>query len=715
MEFSITHLLEACSEDKLVAPKFLEKKLGIESEDGVSDLQIVLDALEKSGILEKEKGKYRRVSEDGLIEGRLRCSSKGYCFAIQEGEGAEVIYIRENKLSSAWNGDKVLVKVTKDGMRRRNPEGEVRLVVERANNRILARVKATPQGYRAVPLDNRLNVELELLPTEGLALAPDRLVHLEIVRYALGNLAPLARVTRILGMDDSTSEEQELVRCKHNLPDRFSPEVLTLARDLTPTPLGIDRVDCRSQRVVQIGKALISLEQEPLGWVIGVHIPDVASYIAPDSPLDQLARARGRSYWLGEQVVPMLPPLACWQQPDRLCISVFMHLTEAGELHSFTIQPTIVEVSLPREDDPTIKRIYDSARSVEAYLAPVIVDLDITWGDEGDDGVLGVIITKSPLRAMVSRLLIMANRAVALHFKALSLPGIFYYQPEPDPDRMTDWQNLLAELKVSPPEIRRYLGNFDQVDTPARQDILKQLFLSLLRQGEHSLQPLSHFALMLAGRDTPYCHSVLPNHRYSDLLNQRLLLLLFQKGRDRRISRSKEGVDLCSSKCHGQISWSVLPPETERQFRNLVEALLPNLNHQEHLAYRSALDLEGLRKIALVQPHLGKNLYGMITAVQKYRFFVTLEDSLAEGLVHVSSLKDDWYEFHQNPNNKRGRALIGKRSGKQYAIGDRIEVQVRGVDYYRQQIDLGIVRNGIVTEPSESEEEDYDPEEILDE
>lgn len=236
MEFSITHLLEACSEDKLVAPKFLEKKLGIESEDGVSDLQIVLDALEKSGILKKDKGKYRRVSEDGLIEGRLRCSSKGYCFAIQEGEGAEVIYIRENKLSSAWNGDKVLVKVTKDGMRRRNPEGEVRLVVERANNRILARVKATPQGYRAVPLDNRLNVELELLPTEGLAIAPDRLVHLEIVRYALGNLAPLARVTRILGMDDSTSEEQELVRCKHNLPDRFSPEVLTLARDLTPTP-----------------------------------------------------------------------------------------------------------------------------------------------------------------------------------------------------------------------------------------------------------------------------------------------------------------------------------------------------------------------------------------------------------------------------------------------------------------------------------------------
>jgi ribonuclease R len=278
---------------------------------------------------------------------------------------------------------------------------------------------------------------------------------------------------------------------------------------------------------------------------------------------------------------------------------------------------------------------------------------------------------------------------------------------------MTDWLNLLAELGVAPPEIRRYLHHLDHIDTPPRRDIIKQLFLGLLRPGEYSLQPLPHYGMALAGRDAPYSHSVLPHHRYGDLLNQRLLLLLFKEGRDRRSSRSKEGVDLRSSRCHGQISWSVLPPERERQFKHLLETLLPSLNQKEQLAYRSAMDLEGLRKIALVKPSIGKTLFGMITAVQKYRFFVTLENSLADGVVHVSSLKDDWYEFQQNPNNKRGRSLVGKRSGKHYTVGDRIEVLVKGVDAYRQQIDLGIQRNG--ADSSEPEEEEYDPTEILDE
>ncbi len=705
MDFSVAQLLEACSEDKLIAPKALEKKLGIESEEQISYLQVVLDALEKTGILEKERGKYRRLAEDGLIEGRLRCSSKGYCFAVQEGEGAEVIYIRENKLSSAWNGDKVLVKVTKDGMRRRNPEGEVRLVLERSNSRILARIKSTPMGYRAIPLDNRLNVEVEVLPHPELERVADRLVHLEIVRYGLGNLLPLGRITSILGLDESTTEEEELIRCKHNLPDRFDQG---MAVELVEED-GLERLNWGE--VAQIGDALLSLTRQGSVWEIGVHIPDVASYIPPDSPLDLVARERGRSYWLGNHIIPMLPPLPIWEKSERRCISVIMHLTDSGEMQFFEIQPTIVQVTAPPET--VLERINASSRAVESYLSSVVVELDIPWQEGGDDGVLGVTIAKSTQDALVPRLLMMANRAIALHMKALGLPGLFYCQAEPDPDRMTDWLNLLAELGVAPPEIRRYLHHLDHIDTPPRRDIIKQLFLGLLRPGEYSLQPLPHYGMALAGRDAPYSHSVLPHHRYGDLLNQRLLLLLFKEGRDRRSSRSKEGVDLRSSRCHGQISWSVLPPETERQFKHLLETLLPSLNQKEQLAYRSAMDLEGLRKIALVKPYIGKTLFGMITAVQKYRFFVTLENSLADGLVHVSSLKDDWYEFQQNPNNKRGRSLVGKRSGKHYTVGDRIEVLVKGVDAYRQQIDLGIQRNG--ADSPEPEEEEYDPTEILDE
>ena len=187
MEFSIATLLANFTDDKLVAPKVLEKKLGCQDKTSLRKFQIVLDALEKIGILVKDRGKYRRVVEEGVVEAKLRCSSKGFCFAIQDAEGSEDIYIRECHLSSAWNGDRVLVKIIKEGSRRRSPEGEVRLVLERANPSVLARLKQakTQTGlaaYKAVPLDDRLLFELEV-NSNGIALeeAIDYLVHVEVL------------------------------------------------------------------------------------------------------------------------------------------------------------------------------------------------------------------------------------------------------------------------------------------------------------------------------------------------------------------------------------------------------------------------------------------------------------------------------------------------------------------------------------------------------
>ena len=127
MEFSIATLLSHLNSDKLVAGKILERKLGCETENSIQTLQIALDILERIGILEKDRGKYRRVQDESLVEAKLRCSSKGFCFAIQNDEDAEDIYVRESRLSNAWNGDRVLVRVVKEGSRRRSPEGSVEL------------------------------------------------------------------------------------------------------------------------------------------------------------------------------------------------------------------------------------------------------------------------------------------------------------------------------------------------------------------------------------------------------------------------------------------------------------------------------------------------------------------------------------------------------------------------------------------------------------
>ncbi|MGB8701482.1 MAG: iron ABC transporter substrate-binding protein, partial [Thermosynechococcaceae cyanobacterium] len=248
MDFSISTLLTSFAEEKLVAPKALEKKLNCANTDSLVQLEIALNALEHIGILTKERGKYRRISEEGVVEGKLRCSSKGFCFAIQEGEETEDIYIRESQLHSAWNGDRVLVKVTKEGRRRRSPEGEVRLILERANPSVIAHVRRTDKGeYRAVPLDDRLLFEIALVQQPDdpqLEAAVDHLVHVEVLRYPLGSQLPLGRINQVLGSDAQSAADTELVFCKYDLPRRFSDTVEQATEAL---PLKLRKTDQKNR------------------------------------------------------------------------------------------------------------------------------------------------------------------------------------------------------------------------------------------------------------------------------------------------------------------------------------------------------------------------------------------------------------------------------------------------------------------------------------
>ena len=226
MEFSISTLLSSFPDGKSIAPKALEKKLECDEADELRKLQIALDALEKLGLVSKERGRYRRSEREEWVEARLRCSSKGFCFAIQDEEGADDIYVRESYLSNAWNGDRVLVQVIKEGSRRRSPEGEVKLVLERANPSVLARIKEVPdEGYRAVPLDDRLLFEIELEEQPDFKDILDYLVHVEVQRYPLGQNPPLGSVAQILGSDAETANDIDIVCCKYDLPRKFSAKV----------------------------------------------------------------------------------------------------------------------------------------------------------------------------------------------------------------------------------------------------------------------------------------------------------------------------------------------------------------------------------------------------------------------------------------------------------------------------------------------------------
>ncbi len=742
MEFSIATLLSHVSSEKLVTPKILEKKLGCETPSSVQQLDLALELLEKIGILVKEKGKFRRDSTDEIVEAKLRCSSKGFCFAIQDAESADDIYIRESHLSNAWNGDRVLIETIKEGTRRRSPEGAVKLILERANPSILARVKRLETGeYRATPLDDRLLFELNVTGdsspvTNGpeqinLDEVIDHLVHIDVLRHAIGQDLPLGKVVRVLGTTAESAADIDIVTCKHDLHQTFSAAVEAAAQKVATgvkDPIADKRVDLTALPTIAVSEltepvdSALTIERlEGDIWRLGVHIADVASYIVADDRLDRDARRRGTAVYLGVDTIPLLPAAvhaACGFSAgaERLAMSVFLSLNDQGELIEFNIQPSRIRLDWllhpsqvqsvvagePTDIDPQAHGL-PSAEAIEIIkpiwetIAPAFraqrrsrggleVDFIQKQAPFVDEGRLGAIFLDDP-QSLLTDVMVMANYAVAVHLQALQVPGIYAIQHHPELVEVNDTIKLAinlglsfegeVETEISVADLQRLSLQF--ADSPVPQ-VLNYLFKSLLKTTVYSSSPSTHFGLAI---ENGYTHCVSPLRRYPDILVQRVLHEVFASGRDRKTSRAKEIINLGSSSCHGQITWNVLTPTVQQELESQIAGSIAHLNDRTKIAQDAENDLAGLQKAEKMKARTGEIFQGLITGVQSYGFFVEIEDSLVEGLVHVSSLKDDWYEFRP-----RYACLVGRKNRTSYRLGDRVEVQVKSVDYYRQQIDL---------------------------
>ncbi|MGK7925140.1 MAG: ribonuclease R family protein [Spirulina sp.] len=758
MNFSIATLLSQFSQDKLVAGKILEKKLGCDDDLDIQKLQIALDALEKVGILTKEMGKYRRVAREDILEAKLRCSSKGFCFAIQDEEGTEDIYVRESHLSSAWNGDRVLVKIVKEGSRRRSPEGAVQVILDRANPSLLARIQKTTNGYRGVPLDDRLLFELQLQDDEDkLETATDHLVHVEVLRYPLGASLPVGRVTKILGSDAEAANDIDIVACKHDLPQAFSEKHLEAARvSPKPAPSGKiakaeinRRLDLRSLLTVTLedesylnGKypelvenafSLESLSGDR--WRLGIHIADFSHYLEYESILDIEAKKRGTAVYLRDLTLPLFPETITRRcsflvGQERLSMSILLTLDKTARVIEFDIQPSVIKVDCQlsyqqvqaflrqQEDVPQdLKEAVEMLDRLFYNLAPLVKAQRIQRGGFEfslidstcpfkDEGRLGVILNNStlPIRALLTELCVLAGMAVSDHCRALDLPTLYCIQPEPDLMELEDFiklgLNLDLDLEIeSEEEIqpRDYQSFVQEITNSEHPKILTYCLKHTLKSPYYSTKPGAHFGL---ARPEGYCHILSPGRRYADLIVQRILHVLFQEGRDRRSTRSRKGVNLGSNECHEEVNWNVLPAATQAQWEHDLTVAVHHLNERNKVAEDAENDLDGLKKAEKMKERTGEVFQGLITGVQSYGFFVEIEELMVEGLVHVSSLKDDWYEYRS-----RHSCLVGRKNRTAYRLGDRVDVQVKSVDYYRQQIDLVTVGGG-----SEASSEDFEDE-----
>jgi ribonuclease R len=294
----------------------------------------------------------------------------------------------------------------------------------------------------------------------------------------------------------------------------------------------------------------------------------------------------------------------------------------------------------------------------------------------------------------------MVNELMADQLSALGVPAIWRVQGTPDPEDVQEMLKLAInlgveltldpELEIQPLDYQQLTGIF--AESPSEQ-VLTYLLQDTLKPAMYSTTKGSHFGLALP----QYIHISSPLRRYPDLLMQRVYHALLEYGRDRRNTRVKERVNLRHSSSHLEINWNVLPPELQQELQSDLNRVLVQINDREKEVQEAEADLAGLQKAQLMKQRIGQVFPGVITGVQSYGFFVEIEVPATEseigsqlstplrveGLVHVSSLKDDWYEYRA-----RQQALFGRKNRASYRLGDRVSVQVKSVDYYRQQIDL---------------------------
>ena len=740
MKFTVADLLDQLPADEALPIAKLEKALGLSQTTDKHQLRIGIDGLIKLGVVVENPDGLQRRDDPELVAARLRCSSKGFCFALRE-DGGEDIYIRDHQLNHAWNGDRVLVKVTREGGRRRSPEGGVQCILERRTASLLAQVEQQETRLVATPLDDRLLTTIELPEADASHLDPDQtsVVEVHLDRYPVGQFAPQGHVARRLPVNGGEAADLDLLLTKHHLHERPAAPRATLKAlaakertDLTAQAVLLPQAWSGKDAPVLAG---LGLEARDGGWTLWVHSPAVAERLGIGASLDLWLRDQAEALCVGRQWLPLLPAAltkAAAFKPgeSQAALSVALEISADGALEHYRfyrsqIKPVAVvdtaAIQALADRKPksrtlpaALKGLKDHLPLLENLLAVADVlqqrrlaagSIDLALGHPPLDslGDLAVPAPDSALQgwfvqlpshhpmALLREAALVADRAMGQHLSALQLPALYAANPAADPSDLNDVAKAALALEIPLELSEEGDANASELATAFaatdRCRALQQQLQAALKPVELTTTASDHALAGLMGDESALAPWCFPGLHYADLWNQQVLALLLSEGKDRPSVRHKTSVDLASDACIGAIDWPLLAPSAVTPFNEALDhGLAQRLNGRRRFMAELHRDLLAMAQARQAEPLVGQVLPGVISGVQSYGFFVEVPPSQVEGLVHVSSLKDDWYEYRSRQNR-----LVGRKNRRTYMLGDQVEVEIQKVDALRHQIDLAVV------------------------
>ncbi len=672
----------------------------------VSQYSDVLQGMEEEGlVIQNRKNRYGIPKRMNLCVGRLQGNAKGFAFLIPDDPQEMDVYIKNEDVNGAMHNDRVVVRLYKhleDGKKR---EGEVIRILKRANEKVVGTYENSRYFGFVAPDDKRLGQDI-YIPQNGTGEASegDKVV-VEILQWPQARRNAEGRIIEVLGhKNDPGTDILSIVR-KFQLPEEFSAEVLQAAEKI---PAAISAKEYRKRRDLRLlpmvtmdgedAKDLddaVSLEMLADGcYRLGVHIADVGYYVQEGGILDQEAFKRATSVYLVDRVIPMLPPrlsngiCSLNPQEDRLSMSCMMEIDPRGEIVQHEIFPSVIKVDERMTYTHVRQILEDRTPELLARYGPFVetfhrmrdlclllrnkrlqrgaIDFDFPESkvrlDEFGKPLEIIKRERSIAEMIIEEFMIAANETVAEHYYWLEVPFLYRVHEEPDHDDIVQLNEFLGAFGYHIKENSRGAASpkaFQQIveltkGRPEERPVNTTLLRSL-KHARYAPEPLGHFGLA----SKYYSHFTSPIRRYPDLAIHRVI----------------REVIACGS----------LEKKRLTKLIPLMGEYAEHSSLRERVAEEAERESVDLKKVEFMKDTVGQVYDGFISGVTSFGFFVELSNSV-EGLVHVSTLNDDYYQYIE-----KHLMLVGEHTRKVYRIGDPVQVKVTRVDIAERNLDFELI------------------------
>ncbi len=705
-EFILAHLAKR---ETPVSREELAQDLDITGEDQVEGLRRRLRAMERDGqLIFTRRQCYALPERLDLLRGTVIGHRDGFGFLRVEGRKDD-LYLSAEQMKMAIHGDVVLAQPLGADRKGRREARIVRVLVPKTSQ-IVGRYFTDAGSAFVVPDDSRLSFDILVPPESTGGARMGFVVVVELTQRPTRRTKAVGKVVEVLGDNMGTGMAVDIAVRTHDIPYTWPPEVesqVAMLKEDVPEEAKRGRVDLRPLPLMTIDgedardfdDAVFCETKRGGGWRLWVAIADVSYYVRPNTPLDNEARSRGTSVYFPSQVIPMLPEVLsnglCSLNPqvDRLCMVCEMTVSAQGRLSSYKFYEAVMNSharltytkvwqilqgneELREQYRPLVKPIQtlhemyktlDQARMQRGGISFETEEAKFIFNAERRIDRIEPVM-RNDAHKLIEECMILANIAAARFVEKNEEPALYRVHDRPSDDHITALRSVLGELGLTlgggaRPEPKDYAEMMNVVAGRPDHEMLQTMLLRSMKQAIYDPENRGHFGLALQA----YAHFTSPIRRYPDLSLHRAIKYLLAKRDGEAIGRTT-----ASGGWHAEM------------------AEMLQLGQQSSMSERRAdeatRDVADWLKCDFMQDHVGGVFSGIIASVTGFGFFVRLNDLFIDGLVHVSTLDNDYYRY-----DNIGQRLIGESGGRVYRLGDVVEIKVEAVHMDERKIDFSLI------------------------